>query len=178
MRFDLKDIQRAKIDHSVYEEIHDAIFRQVDPLLYGSGVTKLSDQEMLKSEFAECLWNIIANDSYYYEHIEFYKFVLVKFDQMIVDYFRKQNRHKNLICLDDVSNSINDNSYVGNDLLLDLNEIIKELPDQAVKIVKYIVYSGMSRNEIMGYLKINAQDYHIEMEKIRQVFTKYLINEL
>lgn len=196
MKIKLEHIEKAKKDQTVCTKIFNIVF-------YDKGKSKLrmwlvkkginfndiDDVEAIMYLVFLHTVNIYNNDK-----INFEKYVWVKFQQALNNFFFSKNHIKKnsmSVSLDEiidnsstgiVYNSGGKNYYEMNDIGLDFENIVSNMTADESFICKCKYFSDWTDSQIIEYINtfknMTTDEYDLVMRSIRDVFTRYIRGEL
>lgn len=126
--------------------------------LYGFIFSKIHDKDITEDIFQDTFIKVIRTLKLgnYNEEGKFLPWVMRISHNLIIDYFRKSNRMRSFKNSDefDIFSVISDGSLniekqlIKDQILFDVRELVKELPEEQKEVLKMRIYKDMSFKEI------------------------------
>jgi len=155
-----------------YQKVYDFTLRRVSDPHVAEDLTSSIFEKIVKS-LNDFQWQGITVSAWIFRIAR----------NMVIDHYRKNNKHKGDVSLDLVSNFIESKSESALEMLIDdeiqikLYNAIREFRDEDQYLIYYKYFEGLSNKEISDLMQMSETNIGTRLHRIRKKLRQYLNNE-
>jgi len=171
---------KEKLSKKDFENLYQTYYQKV----YDFTLRRVSDPHVAEDLTSSIFEKIVKSlNDFQWQGITVSAWIFRIARNMVIDHYRKNNKHKGDVSLDLVSNFIESKSESALEMLIDdeiqikLYNAIREFRDEDQYLIYYKYFEGLSNKEISDLMQMSETNIGTRLHRIRKKLRQYLNNE-
>lgn len=168
---------KGKISKKDFDTLYEIYYKKV----YDFTLKRVSDTHVAEDLTSSIFEKIVKSiDDFQWQGITVSAWIFRIARNRIIDYYRKNNKYKGNVSLDDVSNFIESKGQSTMEIMIDgevqvkLYNAIREFKDDDQYLIYYKYFEGLNNKKIAKMMNMSETNIGTRLHRIRKKLKKYL----
>ncbi|MBD3280176.1 sigma-70 family RNA polymerase sigma factor [Candidatus Dojkabacteria bacterium] len=168
---------KKKLNKKDFTLVYESYHKRVYDFVY----RRVSDQHTAEDLTSQIFEKIVKSiDDFQWQGISMSAWVFRIARNSVIDFYRKNNKYKGTVSMDDLSEFIESQSQSALEMLIDdedyihLYNAIREFPDKDQYLIYYKYFEGMDNKSIAKLMKLSETNIGTRLHRIRKKLKTYI----